>query len=103
MGAASLEILQFLSMVVAPGGLADTGAQNYHFVTGGLDVDERGCQPGCFYSGHLLSAGDGSGIPVVGRHLAAEREQAARARRAGKPRIRVARLMDDLLVRTIGV
>lgn len=102
MGAASLEILQLLSMVVAPGDLADTGAQNYHFVTGDLDVDDRGCQPGCLYSGNLLSAADGSGIPVAGRHLAAERERQSRARKAGEPKIRVARLLDDLLVRSLG-
>lgn len=91
-----------LSMVVAPGDLADTGAQNYHFVTGDLDVDERGCQLGCLYSGNLLSAADGSGIPVAGRHLAAERERQSRARRAGEPKIRVARFLDDLLIRALG-
>lgn len=100
MGAASLEILQLLSMVVGPGGLADTGAQNYHFVTGNLHVDDRECQPSCLYSGHLLSAADGSVIPVAGRHLAAERD--ARARRAGEPKIRFAHLLDDLLVRVLG-
>jgi hypothetical protein len=34
LGAASLEVLQFLSMIVAPSGVADPGEQNYHFVTG---------------------------------------------------------------------
>jgi molybdopterin/thiamine biosynthesis adenylyltransferase len=99
MGAASLEVLQLLSMVLAPGGLADTGAQNYHFVTGSIDVDTRECQPYCFYSGDLLSTGDRSGVPVVGRHHAAEQERATRARRASEPKIRVARLLDNLLVR----
>lgn len=97
MGAASLEVLQLLSMVIAPGGLADTGAQNYHFVTGEIDIDTRGCQAGCFYSSDLLSTGDRSGIPVVGRHHAAEQERATRACRANEPKIRVARLLDNLL------
>ena len=98
-GAASLEILQLLSMVVAPGGLADTGAQNYHFVTGGIDIDERQCQPGCLYSGNLLSTGNRSGITVIGRHHAAEQERAERARRISEPKIRAARFLDDLLAR----
>ena len=99
MGAASLEVLQILSMAIAPGGHADIGAQNYHFVTGDIDVDDRGCEPNCFYSGDLLSTGDRSGIPVVGRHYAAERERAERARRANEPKIRAARFLNDLLVR----
>ena len=41
-GVASLEGLQLLSMVIAPNGLADTGTQNYHFVTGNLDIHDRG-------------------------------------------------------------
>ncbi len=99
MGAASLEVLQLLSMAIAPGGLGDTGAQNYHFATGDIDVGDRGCEPTCFYSGDLLSTGDRSGVPVVGRHHAAERERAERAQRANEPKVRVARLLDDLLVR----
>lgn len=100
MGAASLEVLQLLSMVVAPGGLADTGAQNYHFVTGDIDVEDRGCRPGCLYSNHLLTAGDRSGVLVTGRHHAAERERAERARRANESKIRLVRFLDDLTVRT---
>ncbi len=99
MSAASLEVLQLLSMAIAPGGHGDIGAQNYHFVTGDIDVDDRRCEPNCFYSGDLLSTGDRSGVPVVGRHHAAERERAERARRANEPKIRAARFLDDLLVR----
>ncbi len=98
MGAASLEILQLLCMVGAPGGLADIGAQNYHFVTGGIDIDDRQCQPGCLYSGDLLSTGDRSGIIVTGRHHAAEQERAERAQRIREPKIRLDRFLDDLLV-----
>lgn len=40
---ASLEVLQFLSMVLAPNDIADVGAHNQHFVTGRLDGDQRSC------------------------------------------------------------
>jgi hypothetical protein len=101
LGAASLEVLQLLSMVIAPSSVSDTGAQNYHFVTGHLDVDTRGCQPGCLYSSDLRSLGDRSGVSVVGRHYVAEWERAARAQRASTPGTRVARLLDDLVTRVL--
>ena len=103
MGAASLGVLQFLSVVVAPGEHADIGAKNYHFVTGDIDVDPRGCQPDCLYSPGLLSTGDRSGVPVVGRHHAAEQERAARASRTSEPKVRVARFLYDLIVRALDV
>lgn len=99
MGAASLEVLQLLSMVVAPGGIADIGVQNYHFLTGSIDIDNEGCRPDCLYSGELLSTGDASGIPVTGRHYAAERERAERTRQANSTTIRGARLLDGLIFR----
>jgi len=58
--AASAQLLQFLSMVVAPSGMADVRAQLFHFATGRLDVDTRACEPTCFYSGGLLGVGDAS-------------------------------------------
>lgn len=72
MADAALEVLQFLAMVVAPAGLADPGAQLYHFVPGRLDVDGRPCQPGCYFSS-LAARGDHAGVSFTGRHLAAER------------------------------
>lgn len=56
--AASAQLLQFLSMVVAPAGLADVRAQLFHFATGRLDVDNRSCEATCLYSGELLAMGD---------------------------------------------
>jgi hypothetical protein len=56
--AASAQMMQLLSMVVAPAGIADTRAQLFHFATGRMDVDESTCQPNCLYSGSLLGRGD---------------------------------------------
>jgi molybdopterin-synthase adenylyltransferase len=75
---ASLEVLQLLSMTVAPSGVADVGAQNYHFVTGSLDTDARACQPSCPYTTGLTSRGDDTGIVPTAPHAVAERERSAR-------------------------
>jgi hypothetical protein len=48
--AASFEVLQFLSVVIAPSGISDVGSHSYHFVTGGLDTDPEGWHDGCPYS-----------------------------------------------------
>jgi hypothetical protein len=77
--AASLEVLQFLSMTLAPHGLADVGAQNQHFVTGRLDVDTRSCRRGCLYAEQLLAQGEDVGVVLTARHHAAEHERAVRA------------------------
>lgn len=94
-GAASLEVLQMLSMVVAPSGLADVGAQNYHFVTGELDTDPSYCEPRCLYSGQFLAAGDTTGLVVTGRHHVAEAERQARRHEASRVRIRLRRWFGD--------
>lgn len=63
MNAAGLQMLQFLSMVVTPGGVADPGALIYHFSNARMDQDERsaGCMPNCRYPS-LLGTGDRSGV-----------------------------------------
>jgi len=78
---ASSEVLQFLSMVLSPGGLSDVGAHNYHFVTGCLDVDTTRCRLGCLYSGQLVGLGDDTTLSVIGAHPAAQQARAARAHR----------------------
>jgi hypothetical protein len=78
---AALEILQFLSMTLAPSGIADIGAQNHHFVTGRIDIDEGSCRLGCPYTEQLIARGDDSSIVPVARHRAAEEERVARTRR----------------------
>jgi len=99
MGAASLEVLQFLSMAVAPCGVADVGNHNHHFVSGRLDVEADVCRPGCLYSGAMLAMGD-EASPDLGRHFRAERERDKRARLGRVPKVRVGRLLDDLANRS---
>jgi hypothetical protein len=69
---ASLQVLQLLSMVVAPLGISDVGTQNYHFVTGTMDVDYHGlCHDYCPYPS-LIATGDTCGIQAGGDHPKAE-------------------------------
>jgi len=98
LGAASLEVLQFLSMVVAPSDQADVGAFSYHFVTGQLDREESDCRSSCLYGSVLLSKGDHADITVTGRHPAAERERAARV--VSRTRVRTA---FDWMLKRIGI
>ena len=76
--AAALETLQFLSLIVSPGGLSDPGAQTYHFVPGSLDSGFLECEVGCPYAA-VIGRGDRSGITVTGRHLSAELARSSRA------------------------
>jgi hypothetical protein len=78
MSAASFEVLQFLSMVVAPCGIADPGPQMYHFATGRLDIDKKeDCIPQCYFR-DLVAHGDHANVTVTGRHQAAEIARAKR-------------------------
>ena len=87
MSVASFEMLHLLMMVLAPLGVADAGAQMYHFVPGLFDRPNFDpCNPRCPYSQLLLAKGDNSGIAVTGKHEAAERCRAERAeRQAARP------------------
>ena len=58
MNAAGLQMLQFLSMVVQPAGIAVPGPLNYHFATASLDRGEAvECNAGCYFPG-LTALGD---------------------------------------------
>jgi molybdopterin/thiamine biosynthesis adenylyltransferase len=81
MAAASLEVLQLLSMVVMPAGVPD-GAQVYHFVTGTIDRNQESCRPECAYSTAFLGLGDHVPLQVTGPHVAAEQ---ARQQRITQP------------------
>jgi len=71
---ASMEILEFLRMVIPHPGHANIGAQTYHFVTGTLDVDTRGCNTHCPFC-EMVAKGDRSGYEsILGHHPAAHRE-----------------------------
>ena len=94
---AAFEVLQMLSMVIAPSGIGDAGAQHYHFVTGQLDTDTHACMPHCPFSGHLLAHGDTAAIPITGHHHAAERERRDRTTRQRRLRVRAGRALDRML------
>jgi hypothetical protein len=69
---ASLQVLQMLSMVVAPLGISDVGTQNFHFVTGTMDVDHLGiCHDYCPYPS-LIARGDSCRIHATGEHPKAQ-------------------------------
>ena len=98
---ASAEMLQFLSMVIAPNGVSDVGAHNHHFVTGRQDVDTGRCRAGCLYSETLVALGDDSGIVPTAEHPAAKAEREQRARRRTR-RVRARRWLADQLERWEG-
>jgi molybdopterin-synthase adenylyltransferase len=77
-GCAGLELSQFVSMVIAPGRIADVGAQMYHLSNGELDNDYRICEAGCLYSEQLVANGDRTGTVVTSRHEVAEQARAGR-------------------------
>jgi hypothetical protein len=78
---AALEVLQLLTAVVAPAGVADVGAQTYHFVGGVLDRDTRGCDDGCPFDDDLRGRGDLCGVDPTAAHAAAGQERDRRRRR----------------------
>ena len=71
MSVASLEVLQFLSLVVPMPGRRHPGAQTYHYVPGLLDKELGGCKPTC-YPHTLLALGDMTGLTLTSRHKSAE-------------------------------
>lgn len=75
--AAAELVLAALRMIVAPAGIADVGAQTFHFASGTTDLDARGCDPGCLYS-DITASGDLAGRPNAHRHVAAEVARADR-------------------------
>jgi hypothetical protein len=101
MNTASLEVLQLISMVAAPQGIADLGGQSYHAVTGVLDHDTRDCEPTCPYQHELIAAGDTTPA-LVEPHTFAESERGERAARANFLRVRLGRLRERLASRVSG-
>jgi hypothetical protein len=76
---ASMEILQLLSMVIAPHGLSDIGAQIYNFVTGELNRTNDSCHPNCLFPKYL-GVGDRADVIVTSRHVKAEQARNARTK-----------------------
>ena len=97
--AAAAQLNQFLTMVTAPSGIADTGAHLYHLTTGTVDQRLEGCDPGCPYDGPLRALGDHTPVDITGRHIAAEQARAARRTAARRWTVRLQRHMDDWLNR----
>ncbi len=77
---ASLQVLQMLSLVIAPCGVSNIGEQNYHFVLGTMDVNHGQCRDTCLYPS-LIAKGDSLGIQVTGSHPKAEAERKLRAKK----------------------
>jgi molybdopterin/thiamine biosynthesis adenylyltransferase len=68
---ASMEVLQMLSLFIAPSGVADVGQQTFHFVTGVMDVDRgKECHPNCIFT-TLVGKGDSSSIVPYSTHKVA--------------------------------
>ena len=75
---ASLEVLQLLSLFIAPSGLSDVGQQMFHFVPGTLEQDKsKCCNPECYFL-VILGKGDFSGIEVYGVHSVAKAARKSR-------------------------
>jgi len=97
--AAAAQLNQFLTMVTAPSGIADTGAHLHHLTTGTIDQRLEGCNAGCAYDAQLCALGDHTPVIVTGRHEAAERARAARSDAVRPWPLRFRRGIDDLLSR----
>jgi hypothetical protein len=75
---ASLEFLQLLMLVVQPLGLRGGRPQNYHLLTGQIDLGGTECDSDCPFP-ELIATGD-SHHPGTGRHVAAEVARMERSR-----------------------
>lgn len=75
---ASLEVLQMLTLFIAPSGINDVGQQMQHFVTGTMDIDRnKSCEENCFFQ-TIVGKGDFAGITVYGQHDVAMRARNSR-------------------------
>ncbi|MBT8387464.1 MAG: ThiF family adenylyltransferase, partial [Ignavibacteria bacterium] len=68
---ASMEVLQFLSLFISPGGVSDIGQQIYQMSLGILERDDKICHPNCFYPS-IVGKGDYSEVKIYGKHEIAE-------------------------------
>ncbi|WP_030234991.1 HesA/MoeB/ThiF family protein [Streptomyces sp. NRRL S-350] len=75
--AAAAQLIQFITMVSAPAGIANTGAHLHHLATGTIDRDVKHCSAKCPYGGELHLLGDAA-PRVTGSHPAAEKACTAR-------------------------
>jgi hypothetical protein len=69
---ASMQVLQMLSLLLAPMRISNLGEYSYHFVTGNLDIEKKlACQEHCIYQ-TSVATGDNCSYKVTGRHERAE-------------------------------
>lgn len=81
LGLASLEVAQLIMLAIRPLGLGPS-PQNYHLVTGEIDIGTYSCDADCSFP-KLVASGEREN-PGTDRHLAAERERESRNKLAKK-------------------
>ncbi len=75
---ASLEVLQMLSLLIAPSGISDVGQQMHHFVTGTMETQSsQACHNHCFFP-TIIGVGDVSSVIPYGSHKIAEESRESR-------------------------
>jgi molybdopterin-synthase adenylyltransferase len=68
---ASMEVLQMLTLFIAPSGIDDVGQQLYHFVLGTMNIDRcKECHENCFFQS-IIGKGDFAGVTVYSEHTVA--------------------------------
>jgi molybdopterin-synthase adenylyltransferase len=78
---ASLEIFQFLRMIIPHPGHTDIGTQTEDFVSGLLNADPQPCRPNCPFC-EKVAMGDRTGYnSITGRHPVAEKTRADHSKR----------------------
>lgn len=102
-GAAALATEQFLRMVIAPGGLADVGAQRHQFKLGTTDCEIGGCDTSCIYATSVGSGDDSlQRFLPTGKHDRAEDVREERVKQQRKPAVRIRRWVEDRLLQLRG-
>ncbi len=77
---ASMEILQALSILIAPFGVANIGGQYYDFVSGRTDVSRIACKDGCPFPTYV-ALGDAVPIVPTALHRAADLARISREKK----------------------
>lgn len=76
LGLASLEVAQLIMLAIRPLGIGPS-PQNYHLLTGKIDIGTYSCDADCSFP-KLVASGERE-HPGIDRHLAAEREREMRS------------------------
>ena len=75
---ASFEVLQFLSLIIAPSGLNNPGSQRYRFVNSMLEINDlTSCTANCDFP-KLIAQGDNANLIVTSEHKVAENARQTR-------------------------